>query len=410
MESHREAGLKTFNELGLVGREEIGLKVSIFTGSRITYFGGGERYAIDLGNELVRRGFKVIVFTQWDDSNSNLPLSEIEKMCNFEIVRYNILPFIRSPTVPVLNKMLFSKLKDTNIVYNMDDSLFTTFLLILFSRLNHIRYISGMHIPRSFMFGFEASTHPNLKSIWRIYKYFLRALYKGFIDNVHILNKEQMKDLDSLKYSGKTYFIPNYINDKREKVEVNKNDFVVLFTANINIKIKGVDLLCDIIERTLLEGKDIKFEITGQSGDGVDLVDRLVKKYPNNVFYLGFISDKELKDLLRTASLFILTSRFESFSLSVLRAQAFGLPVVAFNITGPNEIIIRDITGKLIEPYDTAKFSEAILTYYHIWRKDVLLYSKIKEDIQNFAYEKFGKEKTIKELISMLTGETLTQD
>jgi len=64
----------------------------------------------------------------------------------------------------------------------------------------------------------------------------------------------------------------------------------------------------------------------------------------------------------------------------------------------------------LIEPYDTAKFSEAILTYYHIWREDVLLYSKIKEDIQNFAYEKFGKEKTIKELISMLTGENLTQD
>jgi hypothetical protein len=107
-----------------VNRSEIGLKLSIFTGSRITYFGGGERYAIDLGNEQTNKGFKVIVFTQNDDSGSNLSFDEIKKMCNFEIVRYNVFPFIRSPTIPVPNKILFSKLKGTNIVYNMDDSFF----------------------------------------------------------------------------------------------------------------------------------------------------------------------------------------------------------------------------------------------------------------------------------------------
>lgn len=382
-------------------------KLSFFTGSRITYFGGGERYVIDLGNELVKRGFKVIVFTQWDESDSNLSFGEIEKMCNFEIVRYKVLPFMRSPTIPLPSKMLFSKLKGSNIVYNMDDSFFTTFLLVLYSRLSHIRYVSGMHIPKSFMFGFEASTHPNLKLVWQIYKLCLRALYKGFVDNVHILNKAQARDLNYLNYRGKIYLIPNYINNVREEVLVNKSNFIVLFTGNINIKIKGVDLLYDIVETTLLERKDIKFKIAGQFGDGVDLIYKLVDKYPNNVFYLGFVSDTELNDLLETASLYILTSRFESFSLSILRSQSYGLPVIAFNITGPNEIIVKDIQGILIEPYNTTKFSEAILKYYNFWRSDVFLYSKLKENIQVLAYENFGKDKIVKELISMLTGETL---
>jgi len=390
-----------------VNRSEIGLKLSIFTGSRITYFGGGERYAIDLGNEQTNKGFKVIVFTQNDDSGSNLSFDEIKKMCNFEIVRYNVFPFIRSPTIPVPNKILFSKLKGTNIVYNMDDSFFTTLLLVLFSRLNHIRYISGMHIPKSFLFGFESSTHSNLKPLWHIYKYFLRVLYKGFIDNVHILNKSQEKDLKSLNYTGNIYLTPNYINIEREEVFVNKSDFIVLFTANINVKIKGVDLLCDIIETTLLKTKDIKFKITGQSGDGVDLINKLVDKYPNNVLYLGFVSDMKLTDLLKTASLSILTSRLESFPLSVLRSQAYGLPVIAFDITGPNEIVVNDVQGELIKPFDTIKFSEAIAKYYNIWKRDVLRYLKLKQNIQSIAYENFGKDKMLKELISMLTGETL---
>jgi glycosyltransferase involved in cell wall biosynthesis len=289
----------------------------------------------------------------------------------------------------------------------MDDSFFTTLLLVLFSRLNHIRYISGMHIPKSFLFGFESSTHSNLKPLWHIYKYFLRVLYKGFIDNVHILNKSQEKDLKSLNYTGNIYLTPNYINIEREEVFVNKSDFIVLFTANINVKIKGVDLLCDIIETTLLKTKDIKFKITGQSGDGVDLINKLVDKYPNNVLYLGFVSDMKLTDLLKTASLSILTSRLESFPLSVLRSQAYGLPVIAFDITGPNEIVVNDVQGELIKPFDTIKFSEAIVKYYNIWKRDVLRYLKLKQNIQSIAYENFGKDKMLKELISMLTGETL---
>lgn len=52
------------------------------------------------------------------------------------------------------------------------------------------------------------------------------------------------------------------------------------------------------------------------------------------------------------------TSRMEGFALVLLEAQAYGLPIVSFNIKcGPSEIVEQDINGYLIEPFDIDDFA-----------------------------------------------------
>ena len=118
------------------------IKVAIFTGSSITSFGGGERGAIQLANELIKRGIDVMIFTPIDDSQKKLSLSEIHDMCHAEIVRFNKLPFGFIPTIPVFNVKNLRYLKKMEAIYNIDESMFTGLFLSAYSRIKMKREAS----------------------------------------------------------------------------------------------------------------------------------------------------------------------------------------------------------------------------------------------------------------------------
>ena len=381
--------------------DRLNQNIAIFTGTRITYFGGGEKFAIDLANELMESGKNVTIFTQRDDFAPNISLQQVKNKCKCKIVRYNILPFMRSPTFPLFSLSIFSQLNVADTIYNIDDSLFTTTLLMVYAKMHKLRYISGIHIPKSFMFGYEAAISKKKKTFWYLYKIFLIALYKGFIDNVHVLNESQVRDFNTIGYRGRINLIPNFISSDIKDLHFNENDFYVLFSGNINIKIKGVDIFVQIVKKVVSKNKNIKFYITGQDGDGKGLIEDLAKEFRENVVYKGFVSDSDLAGIINKSSLFILTSRVESFSLSILRAQSSGLPVIAFNITGPDQIICNEFQGQLIKPFDVDQFVYNIFSYYDLWSSNKPIYLELKKKIQINIYKVYGKEKIMRELLKL---------
>jgi len=67
------------------------------------------------------------------------------------------------------------------------------------------------------------------------------------------------------------------------------------------------------------------------------------------VKYYGHIENKFIPNILSKQDLMIAPSRWETLPFSILEAQAMGVPVVAFNIPGPSDIIKNKVTGFLVD-------------------------------------------------------------
>jgi glycosyltransferase involved in cell wall biosynthesis len=80
-------------------------------------------------------------------------------------------------------------------------------------------------------------------------------------------------------------------------------------------------------------------------GDGPALAD-LRARYPDTVF-TGFKFGEELASLLAGSDCFVFPSRTDTFGLVMLEAMASGLPVAAYPVTGPIDVVREGKTGCL---------------------------------------------------------------
>jgi glycosyltransferase involved in cell wall biosynthesis len=82
-------------------------------------------------------------------------------------------------------------------------------------------------------------------------------------------------------------------------------------------------------------------------GDGPDLA-RLRREHPEAVF-LGARFGTELAELYASADVFVFPSRTDTFGMVLLEALASGLPVAAYPVTGPRDIIEQGRSGIMSE-------------------------------------------------------------
>jgi glycosyltransferase involved in cell wall biosynthesis len=71
---------------------------------------------------------------------------------------------------------------------------------------------------------------------------------------------------------------------------------------------------------------------------------------------------ENIVNFLRSSDIFILPSLAEGLSNALLEAMACGLPVVATNIGGTNEVIKNGVNGILVEPKNSEQLAQAILS------------------------------------------------
>ena len=82
-------------------------------------------------------------------------------------------------------------------------------------------------------------------------------------------------------------------------------------------------------------------------GGGPQL-EELKARHPS-VHFLGFRYGEELATLLAGADCFVFPSRTDTFGLVMLEAMASGLPIAAYPVTGPIDVVREGVTGCLRE-------------------------------------------------------------
>ncbi|RCS59503.1 glycosyltransferase family 4 protein [Parvibium lacunae] len=88
------------------------------------------------------------------------------------------------------------------------------------------------------------------------------------------------------------------------------------------------------------------------AGEGPALAN-IRQKYPD-VHFTGVLKQPDLADLYRSADVFVFPSRTDTFGLVLLEAMACGLPVAAYPVTGPIDVIGQSGAGALHDDLRTA--------------------------------------------------------
>lgn len=117
------------------------------------------------------------------------------------------------------------------------------------------------------------------------------------------------------------------------------------------------------IEKNLEDFLDMPWDGTKVLvGEGPSF-DDLKMKYPNAIF-AGKKTGPELAAYYRSADVFVFPSRTDTFGMVVTEALACGLPVAAYNVTGPKDIITKDFLGVLCDTRD--QLGQAALKALHV--------------------------------------------
>lgn len=119
--------------------------------------------------------------------------------------------------------------------------------------------------------------------------------------------------------------------------------------------IKGFDLLLAALNQ--LRGQIPKLEIVVFG----EMRPRHVPDVGYPIHYTGHLyDDMSLRIVYSAADAMVVPSRQEAFGQTASEALACGTPVIAFDATGPRDIVIHQQTGWLAPPYDTQKLAEGI--------------------------------------------------
>jgi glycosyltransferase involved in cell wall biosynthesis len=99
----------------------------------------------------------------------------------------------------------------------------------------------------------------------------------------------------------------------------------------------------------------LELELPGSKwvvGDGPALAG-IRQKYPN-VNYLGVLNQPELAKVYAAADVFVFPSKTDTFGLVLLEAMACGLPVAAYPVTGPIDVLGESSAGVMSEDLQSA--------------------------------------------------------
>ncbi len=121
-------------------------------------------------------------------------------------------------------------------------------------------------------------------------------------------------------------------------------------------------------------------------GEG-PLKTNLEKKYTNAIF-VGKKTGIELASYYRFADIFVFPSKTDTFGMVIIEALACGLPVAAYNVMGPKDIITNNYLGAL----DDNDLSKAAKTTYDISsnkENKIKCANHVKE---NYNWENAGKQ------------------
>ena len=113
-------------------------------------------------------------------------------------------------------------------------------------------------------------------------------------------------------------------------------------------------------------GLSLQLKIAGDGGLLVSM-QQLAKQLgiSDKIEFTGTLNETELVNFLQSLDIYIHASLGETMSTAIMQAMACGLPVIASDVPGINNMIEKDITGVLIPAKNEAALANALYELIH---------------------------------------------
>jgi len=163
--------------------------------------------------------------------------------------------------------------------------------------------------------------------------------------------------------------------------QVKKEDYYFVVARIVGGK--GLDLAVEAAAKT-----GIKLKIAGAPAGYYTEHKKLAKMAPENVEFLGHVSDEALVKLYAGAKAFFALAADEDFGITPVEAMLCGTPVIAFHGGGYKETVIDGKTGLFFNQLTVASLVDAIKQF----EKMKLRPEDCRRQAEKFSKERFKKE------------------
>ena len=188
-----------------------------------------------------------------------------------------------------------------------------------------------------------------------------------------------------------------YFKDKlsqEEKIEVRQslgfiqNDFIITFVGRI-VKDKGINELINVFEKLSQKYADIKLLLIGDyknETDPISAQSMQIIEENSSIKYLEFQED--VGAFMSISKLFVLPSYREGLPNVLIEAGSYGIPLVATDINGCNEIIRDKQNGLLVKKKDEKDLSAAIEKFI----VDKKFYQEIQSNVRESIVSRYDQK------------------
>lgn len=337
--------------------------------------GGGERFVVDLSNELAKRGNDVTVCMLLDDQESRLTFNRqfIAKNVKFHALKFT-------------SGFSFFKMR------KVEDYILTELPDIVHCHLNVIPYVFRLaYCHREIKF-FHTLHSIASKAMGSKYQYYINKYFysHNIIRPITISSECQLSynrfyKLDNAPFidNGRSPVEPTD-NIDAVKVEVSSYKATVSTPVFVHVarhhQSKNQDLLIDSFNYLNKKGYDYVLLIIGSGYDTQD-GQKLKEKACGKIYFLG--EKNNVGDYLLCSNAFCLTSFYEGLPISLLEALSCGITPICTSVGGIPDVITDGETGYLAD-VEIESYLKAIQRFY---AKRIAEDKLIKYFTDNFSIE-----------------------
>ena len=322
--------------------------------------GGSIDVLFNLSKSLIKRGHEVTVCT----TDFELDTKFIKSLDYVNVIPFHCITNIGGVLIsPEMKTYLNQNINKFDIIHMHNFRTYQNIIVHKFAQKHKIPYVLQAHgaVPRII----EKKGLKYLFDIFFGYK-ILRDTSK-----VIALTKTEAEQYKKMGVDeNKIEIVPNGIDlseyenlpDKgvfRNKYGIKSNEKIVLYLGRIH-RIKGIDLLVEAFSDLLDKMEDVKLVIVGFDDGFLSTLKAQIEdlKIGNRILFTGPLYEMDKLEAYVDADVYVLSSVYETFPITVLEAYACGTPVIVTDRCGISDIVEK--IGFVVE-YDKEKLKDAMI-------------------------------------------------